>query len=36
LPVDRELAQERVDEADQICPSSRAAHGNADVTIDLV
>ena len=34
--VDRELAQAIVDDADQICPYSRATRGNIDVAINLV
>jgi Ohr subfamily peroxiredoxin len=34
--VDRELAQAIVNEADQICPYSRATRGNIDVAINLV
>ena len=33
--VDRELAQAIVNEADQICPYSRATRGNIDVAINL-
>jgi Ohr subfamily peroxiredoxin len=32
----REVAQVLVDEADQLCPYSKATHGNIDVTINLV
>jgi lipoyl-dependent peroxiredoxin len=34
--VDREFAQAIVNEADQICPYSKATRGNIDVTINLV
>jgi Ohr subfamily peroxiredoxin len=34
--VDRKVAQELVDAAEQTCPYSRATHGNIDVTINLV
>ena len=33
--VDRDLAQAIVNEADQICPYSRATRGNIDVAINL-
>jgi Ohr subfamily peroxiredoxin len=32
----REVAQSLVDAAHQICPYSKATHGNIDVTINLV
>jgi lipoyl-dependent peroxiredoxin len=32
----REVAQALVDEADQVCPYSKATHGNIDVAINLV
>jgi len=34
--VEREVAQVLVDEADQICPYSKATRGNIDVAINLV
>ena len=34
--VEREVAQALVDEADQICPYSKATRGNIDVAINLV
>ena len=34
--VEREVAQALVDEAHQICPYSKATHGNIDVTINLI
>jgi Ohr subfamily peroxiredoxin len=34
--VPREVAQELVDAAHQICPYSKATHGNIEVTINLV
>ena len=34
--LDREVAQEIVDAAHQICPYSKATRGNIDVTINLV
>ena len=34
--VDRETAQRLVDQAHQICPYSKAVHGNIDVTTTLV
>jgi lipoyl-dependent peroxiredoxin len=34
--VARELAQAIVNEADQICPYSRATRGNIDVAINLI
>jgi lipoyl-dependent peroxiredoxin len=34
--VPHEVAQAIVDEADQICPYSKAIHGNVDVTITIV
>jgi lipoyl-dependent peroxiredoxin len=34
--VDRELAQAIVNDADRICPYSRATRGNIDVAINLV
>jgi Ohr subfamily peroxiredoxin len=33
---DREVAQELVDSAHQVCPYSRATRGNVDVTINVV
>ena len=34
--VEREVAQALVDEADQLCPYSKATRGNIDVAINLV
>jgi lipoyl-dependent peroxiredoxin len=34
--IEREVAQSLVDEADQLCPYSRATRGNIDVAINLV
>jgi len=34
--IEREVAQALVDEADQLCPYSKATHGNIDVAINLV
>ena len=34
--VDRDIAQEIVDTAHQVCPYSKATRGNIDVTITLV
>jgi lipoyl-dependent peroxiredoxin len=34
--IEREVAQSLVDEADQLCPYSKATHGNIDVVINLV
>jgi lipoyl-dependent peroxiredoxin len=34
--VERDVAQALVDEADQICPYSKATRGNIDVAIDLI
>ena len=34
--VAREVAQSLVDEADQLCPNSKATRGNIDVAINLV
>jgi osmotically inducible protein OsmC len=34
--VEREVAQALVDEAEQLCPYSKATHGNIDVAINLV
>jgi Ohr subfamily peroxiredoxin len=34
--VERGLAQQIVDEADQVCPYSKATRGNIDVTLKLV
>jgi lipoyl-dependent peroxiredoxin len=34
--VERSIAQSLVEEADQICPYSKATHGNVDVAVNLV
>ena len=34
--IDREVAQSLVEEADQLCPYSKATRGNIDVAINLV
>ena len=34
--IEREIAQVLVDEADQVCPYSKATRGNIDVVINLV
>jgi organic hydroperoxide reductase OsmC/OhrA len=34
--IEREVAQSLVDEADQLCPYSKATRGNIDVEINLV
>jgi osmotically inducible protein OsmC len=34
--IEREVAQSLVEEADQLCPYSKATRGNIDVTINLV
>jgi Ohr subfamily peroxiredoxin len=34
--IEREVAQSLVDEADQLCPYSKATRGNIDVAINLV
>jgi lipoyl-dependent peroxiredoxin len=34
--IERDVAQALVDEADQLCPYSKATHGNIDVAINLV
>ena len=34
--IEREVAQALVDEADQVCPYSKATRGNIDVVINLV
>jgi osmotically inducible protein OsmC len=34
--IEREVAQALVDEADQLCPYSKATRGNIDVAINLV
>jgi osmotically inducible protein OsmC len=34
--IAHEVAQALVDEADQLCPYSKATRGNIDVAIDLV
>ena len=34
--IEREIAQVLVDEADQVCPYSKATRGNIDVLINLV
>jgi osmotically inducible protein OsmC len=34
--IEREIARSLVDEADQLCPYSKATRGNIDVAINLV
>jgi Ohr subfamily peroxiredoxin len=34
--IDRDVAQRLVAAAEQVCPYSRATHGNIDVTINLI
>jgi organic hydroperoxide reductase OsmC/OhrA len=34
--IDRTVAQELVRQAEQLCPYSKATHGNIDVTLNLL
>jgi lipoyl-dependent peroxiredoxin len=34
--IERDVAQALVEEADQLCPCSKAARGNIDIAINLV
>ena len=34
--IDRDVAEQLVNDAEQLCPYSKATRGNIDVTIDLV